>query len=249
MRDGMREQKDGYRIEKIVFESLPKMYVTGVLLIPDNLRGRTPAILYTAGSTPAFRREGYQQHNLNLVRNGFIVFAIDPIGQGERIQYYDPATEKSKVSEFDHPALQCFPIGTSYARYYLRDAMRAVDYPQTHPEVDPNRIGMGGLSWGGWQCTIVTGLENRIAVGSLRCGLQCGHPPLVSVDRADRRGAALPGICFGGAGPCRLFRADGAAGVSAHVDDARLQGHSGRAGNVRRIHPVVLSFSSDERAL
>lgn len=168
-------QKDGYRIEKIVFESLPRMYVTGCLLIPDGIAGRAPAILYTAGSSiNTFRRESYQQHILNLVNNGFIVLAIDPIGQGERIQYYDAATGRSTVSEFNHAAHQCYLIGSSYAKYYVRDAMRAIDYLCTRPEVDPERIGMGGLSWGGWQCTIVSALDQRVAAAASAAGCNVG---------------------------------------------------------------------------
>src|SRR5690606_12358763 len=97
-----------------------------------------------------------------------------PIGQGERVQYYDPTTGKSKVSEFNHTAHQCFLIGTSYAKYYIRDAMRAVDYLETRPEVDPKRIGMGGLSWGGWQCTIVSAMESRIAACAPAAGCNVG---------------------------------------------------------------------------
>ena len=168
-------QKEGYRIEKIVFESLPALHVTGCLLIPDGGAGHAPAILYAAGSgIRTFRGEQYQQHILNLVRHGFVVFAIDPIGQGERIQFYDPATGKSQVNEFNQTAHQCFLIGTSYAKYYIRDAMRAIDYLQTRPEVDPNRIGMGGLSWGGWQCTIVTALEPRIQAAASAAGCSVG---------------------------------------------------------------------------
>lgn len=168
-------RKDGYRIEKVIFESMPKLYVTGVLLIPDGATGRAPTILYTAGSSiNTFRREGYQHHILNLVRNGFIVFAIDPIGQGERIQYFDPATGASRVGEFNHTAHQCFLIGTSYAKYYIRDAMRALDYLETRPEVDPKRMGMGGLSWGGFQCTIVSALDNRIVANAPAAGCSVG---------------------------------------------------------------------------
>ena len=165
-------RKNGYRIEKIVFESLPRLYVTGCLLIPDGLTSPAPTILYTAGSNPsAFRGEQYQQHILNLVRLGYVVFAIDPIGQGERPQYYDPATGKSPVSEFNYPVHQCFLTGFTYARFYIRDAMRAIDYLQTRREVDPRRIGMGGLSWGGWQCTIVSALDPRIVAAASAAGI------------------------------------------------------------------------------
>src|SRR5688500_2916160 len=165
-------RKNGYRIEKIVFESLPQLYVTGCLLIPDGLTSPAPTILYTAGSNlPAFRGEQYQQHILNLVRLGYVVFAIDPIGQGERSQYYDPETGKSPVSEFNYPVYQCFLTGFSYARFYIRDAMRAIDYLHTRREVDPKRIGMGGLSWGGWQCTIVSALDPRIVAAASAAGI------------------------------------------------------------------------------
>lgn len=168
-------RKKGYRIEKIVFESLPKMYVTGCLLIPDGLTQRTPTILYTAGSNMrTFRGEKYQQHILNLVRLGYIVFAIDPIGQGERLPFFDPATGNSKVSVFNHTAHQAFLIGTSYAKYYIRDAARALDYLETRPEVDPRRFGMGGLSWGGWQCTIVSAVDKRIAAAASAAGCNVG---------------------------------------------------------------------------
>jgi cephalosporin-C deacetylase-like acetyl esterase len=168
-------RKDGYRIEKVIYESMPKLYVAGILLIPDGVAGRAPTILYTAGSgIRTFRGEQYQQHILNLVRNGFIVFAIDPIGQGERIQYFDPSTGESRVGEFNHTAHQCFLIGTSYAKYYIRDAMRAIDYLETRPEVDPKRIGMGGLSWGGFQCTIASALDNRIVANAPAAGCSVG---------------------------------------------------------------------------
>ncbi len=85
-------QKEGFRIEKIVIESMPDYHVTGCLFIPDGIRGRQPAILYVSGHADlAYKDPVYQKVIFNLVKKGFIVFAIDPIGQGERIQYYDPS--------------------------------------------------------------------------------------------------------------------------------------------------------------
>lgn len=87
-------RKDGYRVEKIVFESMPSFYVTGALFIPEGHSERGPAILDVIGhSAQAFRRDLYQNVILNLVHKGFVVFAIDPIGQGERLQYFDPQSE------------------------------------------------------------------------------------------------------------------------------------------------------------
>ncbi len=61
-------QKDGYRVEKLIYESQPEYYVTACLFIPDDLEGKTPAILNPIGhSDKAFRRPIYQEVILNLV--------------------------------------------------------------------------------------------------------------------------------------------------------------------------------------
>ncbi len=160
-------QKDGFRIEKIIFESLPKFYVTGCLFIPDGISGKRPAILNVIGHTGiAFRGKGYQRLIHNLVKKGFIVFAIDPIGQGERLQYYDPEKKKSIIggatSEHSYVGRQCFISGASLARYFTWDGIRAVDYLLTRPEVDPERIGITGLSGGGTQTSYIWAMDDRL---------------------------------------------------------------------------------------
>lgn len=71
-------RKDGYRVEKVVFESMPGFHVTGAFLFPRGKSGRGPAILNVIGhSTQAFRRDIYQNVILNLVHKGFVVFTID----------------------------------------------------------------------------------------------------------------------------------------------------------------------------
>src|SRR6185436_4146678 len=89
-------QKNGYRIEKIIYESVPGFYETGCLYIPDNLNGKAPAILNVIGHDQiSFREEYYQVIITNLVKKGMIVFAIDPLGQGEHVQYYDTSLQFS----------------------------------------------------------------------------------------------------------------------------------------------------------
>lgn len=160
-------QKDGYRVEKIVFESMPNFYVTGALFIPEGHSGRGPAILDVIGhSTQAFRRDIYQNVILNLVHKGFVVFTIDPLGQGERLQYFDPDHGKSTVGsstkEHSHAGVQCFLTGTSLARYFTWDGIRAIDYLLSRPEVDPNRIGVTGLSGGGTQTSYIGAVDERV---------------------------------------------------------------------------------------
>ncbi|QEF98307.1 Abhydrolase family protein [Stieleria maiorica] len=160
--------KDGYRVEKIVFESMPNFFVTGALFIPEGHSGRGPAILDVIGhSAQAFRRDIYQNVILNLVHKGFVVFTIDPLGQGERLQYVDPATGRSTVGgstqEHSHAGVQCFLSGRSIARYFTWDGIRAIDYLLTRPEVDPDRIGATGLSGGGTQSSYIGAVDPRVA--------------------------------------------------------------------------------------
>ena len=91
-------KKEGYKVENLIYESLPGFYVTASLFIPDKVKKPAPAILFCSGhSTGVYRLPSYQLPLLNLVKKGFIVLAIDPIGQGERLQYFDPAKGASTV--------------------------------------------------------------------------------------------------------------------------------------------------------
>jgi len=141
--------------------------VTGALFIPEGHRGRGPAILKVIGhSADAFRRDIYQNVILNLVHKGFIVLAIDPMGQGERVQYLDPEKGRSVVGgstrEHSHVGVQCFLIGRSLARYFTWDGIRAIDYLVSRPEVDARRIGVTGLSGGGTQSSYVGAMDDRV---------------------------------------------------------------------------------------
>ena len=75
-------QKDGYRIEKIIYEPVPGYYEAGCLYIPDNLNGKAPAILNVIGHDQiGYKEQYYQVIITNLVKKGMIVFVIDPLGQ------------------------------------------------------------------------------------------------------------------------------------------------------------------------
>ncbi|MBN2410472.1 acetylxylan esterase, partial [candidate division KSB1 bacterium] len=178
-------QKPGYRIEKIIFESMPDYYVTGCVFIPDGIKGKRPAILNVIGhSIESFRKEPYQILIHNLVKKGFIVFAIDPMGQGERIQYTDEEKKQvglygeSSTREHSYVTNQCFLSGFSSARYWIWDGMRAIDYLLTRKEVDPERIGVTGLSGGGTQTAYIAAFDDRVKAAS-PAGYICGFRRLL----------------------------------------------------------------------
>lgn len=166
--------EDGYRLEDIVYESQPGYYVTAGMFIPDQLKKgeKAPVIIYCSGhSDNGYRSKIYQQTFLNLVKKGFIVFAFDPMGQGERLQYLNTQTGKSMFKwpsyEHSYPAAQLFLTGNTLANYFIWDGIRAVDYVISRKEVDPNRIGITGRSGGGTQSAFIAAFDNRIkAVGA-----------------------------------------------------------------------------------
>jgi hypothetical protein len=162
-------KKDGYRIEKIVFESFPGFYVTGCLYIPEKIKKNAPAVLNVIGhNQEAFRNPLYQVINYNLVKKGIIVFAIDPPGQGEHVQYYDPSVKFSyagySVLEHCYFGNQCFLSGFNCARYFIWDGIRAIDYLLSRKEVDPQRIGVTGFSGGGTVTAYLGAYDDRVKV-------------------------------------------------------------------------------------
>ncbi len=164
-------KKEGYKIDKVIYESMPGFYVIACLYLPDG-SGKKPAILFTSGHTQnSFRYDSYQVMILNLVKKGFIVFAIDPISQGERVQLFDPEKNASVIGpttrEHNYLGNKTLLSGVSLARYFIWDGIRAVDYLLTRKEVDPGRIGVTGQSGGGTQAAYIFAFEERIKAGAL----------------------------------------------------------------------------------
>ncbi|TMV47393.1 acetylxylan esterase [Paenibacillus mesophilus] len=162
---------DGYGVEKVMFESRRGHYVTANLYIPDGIAAPTAAVLHLCGHNPLGKHgDVYQTVSQHLVRAGLIVLTMDPIGQGERLSYYDRDTKKIEVAastrEHEYAGRQSLPLGDNIARYFVHDAMRAVDYLCTRPEVDPAKIGVTGCSGGGTQTSMMMLCDPRIAAAA-----------------------------------------------------------------------------------
>ncbi len=182
-------KKDDYRIEKVIYESLPGYYVTAALFLPKKRKGKVPAIIYASGhSANGFRSETYQHIIINLVKKGFVVLAFDPIGQGERLQYYNEKEGKSRFGptiEHSYPGAQCYISGYSPTKYFVWDGMRSVDYLLSRKEVDPNRIGMTGRSGGGTQTAYIAAIDDRILAAAPECFITSMEYVLKSIGPQD----------------------------------------------------------------
>src|SRR5262249_1203950 len=159
-------QRDGYRIENVMFESRPNFWVTGNLYIPDG-KGPFPAVISPCGHYQLARMDPeYQFAYLNMVKAGFVVLGYDPIGQGERRQYWNPETGQSDFTvptdEPSMPGQVLLLMGQDLTHYRVWDGMRAIDYLETRAEVDPKRIGCAGHSGGGTLTLFISALDERV---------------------------------------------------------------------------------------
>lgn len=167
-------EHDDYRIEKIIFESQPQLYVTANLYVPKKGKGPYPAILFPLGHEGGAKAHlAWQQMLVNLARKGYVALAWDPLGQGERVQLYDEDFGASKVirSTTEHTILgtQTLLVGDALARYFIWDGIRALDYLLTRPEVDTKRVGCTGNSGGGTLTAYLSALDDRIQVAAPSC--------------------------------------------------------------------------------
>lgn len=160
-------KRDGYRIEKIVYESFARHHVTTNLYIPEG-KGPFPAVLLFCGHEDLSKAtESYQKTAILFARNGFVVFVIDPVSQGERHQLTDSAGKPlTRGGTTEHTLINATSnlAGTSAAAYSLWDNVRGLDYLVTRPEVDTSRIGCAGNSGGAMQAIYFAAYEPRIKI-------------------------------------------------------------------------------------
>src|SRR5207253_11360015 len=150
-------KRAGYRIEKLIFQSRPDVWVTASAYVPETAQGKAPAVLAVHGHWPWARRDPVVQARcLGLVHLGFFVLAVDAFGAGERYPTPAPGTY--------HGALfgsTLWPVGKTLLGMQVYDNRRAVDYLRTRPEVDGDLLGITGASGGGNQSMYAGALDER----------------------------------------------------------------------------------------
>jgi len=167
-----RVQQQGFYIDKIIFESLPGYHVPALVYVPENGIAQHPAVLVACGHSP-LGKIYYQPLCQRLVRRGYIVICWDPVGQGERSQFWDAQAGKSRYNLYcgEHAVLGnlAYLAGTNLLRWEIWDGMRAVDYLLTRPDVDARRLSITGTSGGGTQTGHIGVLDERISTIAPSC--------------------------------------------------------------------------------
>ena len=158
-------QRDGYRIEKVVFESFPGHHVTANVYVPQG-KGTFPAALLFCGHEDVSKAtESYQKTAILLAKNGFVVLVVDPISQSERHQLVDARGKSlTRGGTTEHTLLNESSnlVGTSTPAYELWDNTRSMDYLVTRKEVDTTRIGCLGNSGGAMQAIYFSAFDPRV---------------------------------------------------------------------------------------
>lgn len=170
-------EKDGFRREKIVFRGTQGFLVPGYFQYPTEHSGPLPCVLLLhgwSGSKDHWWTDGNYIKGGDVRRGflaaGFAIFALDAQCHGDRIAQNDFAP----VNHFTDPTM-----GKPQRRGYFtqqeiyiqttRDYRRAIDYLESRPDVNADRIGMLGYSMGGVQTFLVTGVDRRIKVAVSCC--------------------------------------------------------------------------------
>ena len=165
---------NGYRIECVIFDSQPHHRITANLYLPE-ADGPVPGVVVSSGHSRTGKTAEYNQRfGIAMARHGMAALCFDPIGQGERSQMLkddgQPALDGTTAEHF-MIGVGSTLVGRNTARYRVWDAMRAIDYLVSRPEIDPQKIGMTGCSGGGTLTSYTMALDDRVAVAAPACYL------------------------------------------------------------------------------
>ena len=169
-----RAEYDGFRLENIIFESQPGVYVTAHLALPMRPHGSAalPVVLMPLGHSDAgILNPRYAAHLAMAARAGFAAFAWDPISQGERRQACDKKYDYTDNCSTEHSRLGArgWLVGWNFARFRIWDAVRAIDYVESRPDLYCSRLGIMGTSGGGTMSAYMQAFDPRVKVAFPNC--------------------------------------------------------------------------------
>ena len=148
---------EGYRIKKLRYEALPGLWIPALLYEPTKLDGKTPVFLNVNGHDGKGKAAGYKQIRcINLAKRGIIALNLEWIGMG---QLRSPGFAHGKINQLDL-------CGTSGVGTHFLAMKRGIDILLAHANADPARVGVAGLSGGGWQTIFISGLDTRVTLAN-----------------------------------------------------------------------------------
>ncbi len=169
---------DAFRVETVLFESVPHFYVSAAMFLPDETRFKPPypTLLIACGhEDEAKAYPSYQKAAALAATHGLAALIVDPLGEGERGQRLTSEGSTILHGTEAHYILGATSIllGRNTATFEVWDLTRALDYLESRPDVDAQRIGVAGNSGGGMQTAYLMALDDRVAAAAPICYL-CG---------------------------------------------------------------------------
>jgi dienelactone hydrolase len=164
-------ERERYRVDKVIYESRPRLFISANLYVPKQGNGPFPAVLFQSGHYNESKgNPNYQRCCQGLAQLGFVVLAFDPMGQGERIQYPDSSGTQTRLQDVDSehtlPGKQMLLFGDTATRFQLWDSIRSLDYLTSLPMVNAKRVGSTGHSGGGTLTMLLSCADERLAAAA-----------------------------------------------------------------------------------
>ncbi len=153
---GVIETGEGYRLRKLRYEIVPGFWSAAILYEPERTQGKMPAIVNVNGHVgPVGKAAEYKQKRcINFARHGILALNLEWLFYGE----LDVAGNEHWFG--GHLDL----VGANEVGLFYLEMRRGLDYLYNRPDVDRDRLGVTGLSGGGWQTIVLSSLDERVKV-------------------------------------------------------------------------------------
>lgn len=159
-----------FSVQKLHFQSRPGLYATANVYVPKNISKPVPAILYVCGhgkvnidGVSYGNKVTYQHHGAWFAKNGYVCLILDSVQLGE-IEGIHHGTHHDGMWWWNSR-------GYSPAGAEAWNCIRAIDYLQSRPDVDDQRIGVTGRSGGGAYSWWIAALDERVKVACPVAGI------------------------------------------------------------------------------
>lgn len=154
-RVGPATKGDGYTWQKLRYEIVPDYWSTAILYQPEGAAGKIPAILNVHGHDPLGKAAEYKQKRcINFARRGILALSLEWPGFGELSQKENAHDDGADLDL----------VGSNALGFFYLAMRRGLDYLAQSPQVDASRLGVTGLSGGGWQTIVLSALDPRVRV-------------------------------------------------------------------------------------
>ena len=190
----------GFRVDKVMFDAMPGQHITANLFVPTGGTGPFPAVILAPGHGPNGKASNYA-FAASFARNGFVALAYDIVGEGERMEYWDAMTGRSRgerpTGDHSIAGFQTMLTGDHLARYFINEEMRGIDYLVSRRDVDAKRIGAFGCSGGGTATAYVAAMDDRVQAAGVACYVNDFKHLLAGPGPQDGE-QSIPGFISGG---------------------------------------------------